>query len=249
MNRRSFARACLALAVPGGLALALGMRAADPVREETGSFESGGKTIKVERYEPADKGKHPAVLVLYGAGGMKVGGVVFRATARELARRGYVAVLVHYFDRTGTDFGDAKTNVKEFATWLKTIGDAVTYTLELENVDKEHVGLLGFSLGAFLSLSEAVHDPRIGAVVEFFGGLPPALTDRIDKLPPTLILHGEEDRVVSVDEARKLEKLCKVNNRTYDIHIYPKSGHGFLGADGADAAKRTYEFFDKYLKP
>ena len=53
-----------------------------------------------------------------------------------------MAVLVHYFDRTGTKFGDAKTNIKEFATWLKTIGDGVNYTSELENVDKDHLGLL-----------------------------------------------------------------------------------------------------------
>lgn len=249
MMRLRFPHAWLLLFVPGGLALALGMRAEDAVHQETASFKSGGKTIKVERFEPAGEGKHPAVLVLYGAGGMKVGGVVFRGVAQELARRGYVAVLVHYFDRTGTEFGDAKTNFKEFATWLKTIGDAVSYTSALENVDDKHVGLLGFSLGAFLSLSEAVHDPRIGAVVEFFGGLPQPLVERIDQLPPTLILHGEEDHVVPVTEARRLEKLCKENKRTYDIHIYPKAGHGFLGADGADAAKRTYEFFDKYLKP
>jgi carboxymethylenebutenolidase len=239
--------------IPAGLATLLGSvifcgMAPEAIEETTATFESGGRPIKVERFEPKAPGKYPAVIVLHGSGGPELGGVAFRAMARELARRGYVAHFVHYFDRTGTIFGDDKTNREHFATWARTVADAVTFATKQENVDPRRVGLLGYSLGAYLSLSEAVFDKRVKAVVEYFGGLPEPLVDRAKEMPPTLILHGEADPIVPVKEAHTLERLIQENGVTYEMHLYPKAGHAFLGADGHDSARRTLDFLAKHLK-
>jgi carboxymethylenebutenolidase len=134
------------------LLLALGMIRSEPsdieIVESKGSFESQGKTISVEKFEPKAEGKHPAILVLHGAGGMEIGGREFREFARGLARRGYVAHVVHYFDQTGTVRADAPAIGKSFATWMITIGDALTAVAKQENVDPKRLGLLGFSLGS-----------------------------------------------------------------------------------------------------
>ena len=68
-----------------------------------------GKAITVDRFEPKLPGRYPAVLVIHGAGGTTIGGPWFRESARMLARRGYVAHVVHYFDLTGTRVADMPT--------------------------------------------------------------------------------------------------------------------------------------------
>ena len=237
----------------GGLlamVMAYAVGAAEPITETTGSFTSGGKSIGIETYTPKAEGKRPAVVMLHGAGGLEPagGGEAMRAVARLVAGRGYVVVMVHYFDRTSTRMADEPTMKREFPTWMKTVRDAVSHVSGLPGVDADRVGLVGFSLGAYLSLSESSFDPRIKGVVEFFGGLPEPLVDRAGSIPPTLILHGDADPVVPVQQARDLERLLKAKGVTYDMHIYKGAGHGFYGADGIDCVKRTVAFLDKHVR-
>lgn len=222
--------------------------AAGPVEESRSSFDSRGKAIALEVFAPKAEGKHPAVVMLYGSGGMTVGGPAFRAAARELAGRGYVVLMVHYFDRTGTTFSNPKIAKESFTAWVETVGDAVAHAAGLPSVDSSRIGLVGFSLGAYLSLSEAVFDPRVKGVVEFFGGLPDVLNDKVKAMPPTLILHGEKDPIVPVKEARNLEGLFKENGVTFEMKLYPEAGHAFFGEDGLDSMKRTLAFLDKHVK-
>lgn len=107
---------------------------------------------------------------------------------------------------------------------------------------------MGFSLGAYLSLSIATLEPRVKAVVEYFGGLPSFFASQLRQMPPTLILHGEEDKLVSVSEANALEKLLKRNNVPYEIKTNPQQGHGFNGSAALDSLQRAFVFFEKNLK-
>jgi len=213
-----------------------------------GSYQSQGKTIGVERYEPKNPGKYPAVLVVHGSGGLILGGPSFRETARKLAQNGYVAYVAHYFDLTNTMIADLETMEKNFALWLKALADGVTYLAGQANVDAERLGLVGFSLGGFLSVSLSVFDYRIQAVADYFGGIPGPLANEVKTFPPLLILHGDADLIVPVAEAKRLEALCKEKKSVHEIKIYKGLGHGFRGEDGEDAAKRVVSFLDIHVK-
>jgi acetyl esterase/lipase len=65
--------------------------------------------------------------------------------------------------------------------------------------------------------------------------------------PPVLILHGDADPVVQVEEARKLGRLLRAAGRPYEMHLYPGGGHGFSPAEGRDAFGRVPAFFDTHL--
>src|ERR1700730_9841415 len=67
------------------------------------TFQSGGKPIRVEVFYPPTSGRHPAVLVLYGGLGMTLRPAGYRYYAADLAKHGYAAFLVHYFDRTSEE--------------------------------------------------------------------------------------------------------------------------------------------------
>ena len=221
------------------------------VVESKSSYTSQGKAITIERFEPRAKRDgaktFPAVLVIHGAGGLTVGGPLYRESARTLARNGYVAHIVHYFDLTGTQIAEIKTMTRHFPAWLKVIADGITHVSKQPNVDPKRIGLLGFSLGSYLSLSLSTFDPRVGAVVEYFGGLPPLLAREAKSLPPVLILHGEVDKIVPIAQAKALETVLKEKRAEFEMRLYPSQGHGFIGPDAADASKRSLAFFRRHL--
>jgi len=167
--------------------------------------------------------------------------------ASLLASRGFAVYVLHYFDRTGTTSADKQAIFTNFPVWMKTLWDAVSHVERRPEVDPKRIALLGFSLGAYLSLSDAAIDSRICAVVDFFGGLPKEMKLFMRRLCPVLILHGERDLTVPVEEAYHLQKVLEKKNVPYEMHIYPNAGHGFTGAEWMDAQQRTLDFFRQHL--
>ena len=221
---------------------------AGEVLESQGSFTCQRRTIAVDRFEPKSPGRHPAVLILHGSQGMEpVGTLRYQTYGRLLASRGYVAHVVHYFDRTGHRSATIDEIRKNFAVWGMTVAEAVTNVTAQPNVDRDRVGLLGFSLGAYLGLSAAMYDVRVTAVVDYFGGLPEVLVKSVRRMPPTLILHGDADKVVSVEEARILERVFREKAIPFEIRIYPGQGHWFEDAADRDATERTMRFLEQHV--
>jgi carboxymethylenebutenolidase len=255
------------------------------------TFPSGGERIAVERCQPAAAGKHPAVLLLPAIDGLdKAHGDLYRRAARRYAGKGYVVLLVNYFDRTPATAAERKALRESFfrhakglttpaeekvldahlRAWMGAVADAAKYARNLPNVNGDHVGLVGFSLGAYLALASAADkDLQLGAVVELFGGLPRSLRDKAANLPPTLILHGDADTVVPVTEAYALRRLLRKAKRVCEFQVYPEAGHVFSDPDDEgqeskplsweallriqkqvqDADERIAAFLEKYLKP
>ena len=215
------------------------------VLQSRSSFQSGGKPIRLDCFLPSDNGhRFPAVISLHGSGG---GHATMSEPADLLARRGFAVYILHYFDRTDTTFADKQTIFSKFPLWMKTLWDAISHVEKQPSVDPERIALLGFSLGAYLSLSDAAIDKRIKAVVDFFGGLPKEMTLFMRRLCPVLILHGEADPTVPVEEAYHLQEVLVRKGIPYEMQIYPGAGHGFSGEIWRDAGMRTLAFLTKYL--
>jgi len=132
--------------------------------------------------------------------------------------------------------------------WMKTLWDATSFVETQGQVDGERIALLGFSLGAYLALANSAIDHRVKAVVEFFGGMPKEMNFFMKRLCPVLILHGETDPTVPVEEAYQLQRLLEKNGIPYEMKIYPGVGHGFDDqAIWRDAGLRSLQFLRKYL--
>jgi dienelactone hydrolase len=212
------------------------------------TFESGGKEIHLDTYLPeTSAARLPAVVALHGAGGNVAG---MERYASALAAQGFAVYLLHYFDRTGTEAADKATILRNFPLWMKTLWDAISFVETQPQVDRERIALLGFSLGAYLSLANSAIDPRVNAVVEFFGGMPKEMNLFMRRLCPVLILHGEDDKTIPVEEAYQLQKLLEKKGIPYEIKIYPGVGHGFENETiWRDAGLRSLQFLRKYLAP
>ena len=209
-------------------------------------FQSGGKPIRLDGYLPESVDTpFPAVIALHGAGG-GVSGI--EQYAGMLAAQGFAVYLLHYFDRTGIESADKPTIVRNFPLWMKTLWDAISFVEAQPQVDRERIALLGFSLGAYLSLSNSAIDPRVKAVVEFFGGMPKEMNLFMRRLCPVLILHGEADPTVPVEEAYRLQRLLVKKGIPYEMKIYPGAGHGFEDQTiWRDAGLKSLQFLQRYL--
>ncbi len=220
----------------------------DEAAGEALTFESAGKRVAIDWHRTPQPGPQPAVLMLHGRDGPHRFAEAYRYTARSLAARGYHVLFVRYFDSTAGDasvFGAA--GLTNFFAWTRTVTDAVTWAASREAIDPARIGVLGVSLGASVALAQSSGDPRIRAVADFYGMLPAPALALLQRMPPTLILHGAQDWVVPVAAAYQLEHFLRARGVAYDMHIYPDQGHGFQGAAGADAVRRTIAFFDRYL--
>ena len=78
-----------------------------------------------------------------------------------------------------------------------------------------------FVLGGYLAMCGSSIDPRIKAVVEFFGGFPKEMRLFMRRLCPTLILHGESDSIIPISEAHYLQKLLEDKKIPHEIKVYP----------------------------
>jgi len=216
-----------------------------PVTQSAIVLESGGKDVRLDCFLPSRNGQRfPAVIGLHGSGG---GHATMAEPANLLAEQGFAVYVLRYFDRTGTTEADRETIFRHFPIWMKTLWDAVSLVASQPQVDPERIGLLGFSLGAYLSLSNAAIDSRVRAVVEFFGGLPKEMKVFMRRLCPVLILHGEADSTIPVEEAYHLQQVLEKKRIPYEMQIYPGAGHGFSGDVWQDAGFRTLGFLKKHL--
>jgi dienelactone hydrolase len=210
------------------------------------TFESGAQQIVMDVFGADSRVQRPAILVLHGSGGMW--NPMYHTYAEQFARFGFAVFVPHYFARTATTWADDATIHRHFREWLDVCTGALDVVSQHPGVDTERVGVLGFSLGGFLSLALAAQDERVKAVVEFFGGMPEELANGCKRMPPVLILHGDADERVPVRWAHEVEQLLQRCGTEHEMKIYRGAGHIFNMPTMLDAGQRTVRFLRKYLE-
>src|SRR5579885_1222889 len=231
--------------------------AAQLIEVHRGQFQSAGKPVEDFYCEPAPRAAHPAVILLHGAVPRGWGDEVFVEMCRGLAAHGYYAMFVEYYSQAGPARpGDRPTTGRGFPAWVernnpvwtREIADAIDLLVRDPRIDRARIALLGQSLGGFLALSMgAAEGGRLAAIVEYCGGLVGVAPAMAASLPPTLILHGSDDRVIPVRYAYRLDALLNRYGRAHQMEIYPGVGHGLDPATRAAAWQKTLAFLRRYF--
>jgi carboxymethylenebutenolidase len=198
-------------------------------------------SITVHRFGPEGKTMRTIVL-LYGSDGLTNAGR-YEFAAQTIASAGYTVLLPRYFEATGdlrARYGEIRS---KFPVWRQSIEAVLA---DQSGAVSGRVGIVGFSLGGALALELAARSSNVRAVVDFFGFEPAGLRDS-RRLPPTLILHGDADRVVPVSNAAAIERLIKSQGGVVESHIYPGEGHGLSFASLSDAVGRTQNFLQRHV--
>jgi carboxymethylenebutenolidase len=218
------------------------------------TFRSGGRDIRIEMHEPATASPHPAIILMHGSGGNV--GRWLDVLAPRLTALSIALYAPHYFDRTGTVRADlaAITDGVHVPQWLSTLDDTLAFVAARPNIDPKRIALIGISLGAFLSLafaaqlSASTNRRRIRAIIDLSGGLiEPFAAQATRDFPPTLIVHGEADTVVSINYARALDKQLTALGVTHETRLLPNEGHWFSGMAQMQILLAVASFLSKNL--
>jgi dipeptidyl aminopeptidase/acylaminoacyl peptidase len=94
-------------------------------------------------------------------------------------------------------------------------------------------------------IEEEVGVPLLGRSV-FQAGAPLRYAGQIRA--PLLMLHGEEDRRVTLEQSEAMRRALERLGKTFEYHRYPAEPHGFRRIDNwVDAQERTVDFLGRYL--
>jgi len=184
---------------------------------------------------PSDgAGAVPAVVLLHGAGG--VSWARERRYARQLAARGWAALVVDVFDarvEPGTGFTERLLNVTE-AMFLADAYAGLRFLAEHPRVDGDRVALVGFSYGGMAALY-ALH----AQVAERYAGdgrrfvahaayYAPCIArfERVDTTgAPALILYGSADAIVDPARCDAVVRDLRRGGSAVTLAVYEGAAH------------------------
>lgn len=198
--------------------------------------------IPIDRFGPANGSARATIVMLHGSDGLTNAGR-YEQAAELLASAGYSVILPRYFEATGDRRANYREIGRKFPIWSAAIRGA---TDEVAGSRRGGIGVVGFSLGGALALAASTQDRRIAAVVNFFGFFPDELASAT-RAAPTLTLHGDADRVVPVENARRIAQRLQELGIPAETQIYPREGHGLSARSFIDASVRTSGFLSRYL--
>ena len=256
-NLRIFA----AMAALAGITFAgviLAVRADAPLTEQTITFPGAtGTTIGGYLVTPEKPGRYPALVVIHEWWGLTDW---VKEQARKLGDLGYIALAVDLYRGKVTSDPEEAHELMRGLPQDRAVSDlkaAFAYLATRNDVDRGHIGSIGWCMGGGLSLQLAIHEPRLAACVVNYGALPTDPNDIQQIFAPVLGSFGEDDRGITPQDVNQFQKTMETMKRRIDVKIYSGAGHafenstnvnGYRAEAAADAWSRTVNFLSKTMK-
>ena len=164
--------------------------------------------------------------------------------ARELAEHGYAALAIDmYGDKKVTTasnqayewmmqtFEDPDTIVNRATAALNTLAAQ-------DEVDADKLAAIGFCYGGKVALDLARSNAPLQAVATFHANLSPKAPAQEGQVQAEiLVLHGEQDSMVSLDDVESFRKEMQAANVKHDVIIFKDAKHGFSNPLADERAK------------
>lgn len=243
----------------------------DTIRTEEFLLESEGLQLRIFMAIPKSSEKPlPLVQVHHGGGGYDM---VYEEMAIEMARNNIVGVTMVHRGYPGSD-GEMEYGKGE----IQDIKNLTKELIKKPYVDKKRIGIMGYSRGghnAILAIEQSDYFAAgalwstpvdmidlvrsVPWVSEVIGGTPDDIPDEyymrssinfVSQINcPLLILHGEQDDVVSVEHALRLSQAMETYDKPFDIKVFPGEGHIWTLSSFENNRRITLDFFQRHLNP
>jgi alpha/beta superfamily hydrolase len=165
------------------------------------SFPSGGLTLEGVWHLPEASGPLPAVIVchphpLYG-GNMSANVVFYLCQA--LAGAGMAALRFNFrgVGKSQGEFGGGQAEQDD-------VRAALDFVSSTPNIDKDRIGLAGYSFGGGVALPVAIQDERVKMLALISPALPDGGEQLKEYIKPKFIIVGQNDDVIAQQELRVL---------------------------------------------
>jgi carboxymethylenebutenolidase len=190
-------------------------------------FRSNGEPVQGYLAVPAS-GRGPGVLVI-----QEFWGLVdhIRDVCDRFAREGFVTLAPDLYRGESTADPDEAGRLMlglEIPRAARDLDGAVQALQGREEVEGSRVAAVGFCMGGQLALFAATRNPKIGAVVDFYGVHPNVTLDLAGLEAAVLGIFAEQDQYVTPETARKLEADLKGAGKRVQFQIFPGVDHAFF---------------------
>jgi carboxymethylenebutenolidase len=210
---------------------------------------------------PKGKGPFPAVIVVHEWWGLDDW---VKQQADALAAAGYVALAPDLYGGKVTNKPEEAHQLMSGLSQDRAVADLKAAYAHLQQgalkagVRQDRIGVIGWCMGGRYALELAVQEPKLAAVVAYYGA-PPTDAAAIARIKaPVLGNFGAEDKGPAPETVRAFEAAMKKAGGRVDVKIYEGAGHAFANVNNpwggyrkeaaADAWARTLAFFDTHLK-
>ena len=247
------------------------------VKSADGKYENYYRLIKPMNFDPSKK--YPVIVYVYGGPHSQMVKNTFMGQLRRwemyMAQRGY---LVYVQDNRGTqnrgiEFEQAihgQCGQAEMADQM----EGVKMLMELPYVDKDRIGVHGWSYGGFMTISLITNYPEIfkvavagGPVIDWKwyevmygerymdnpernpeGYAKTSLINKAKDLKGKLLIcQGAIDPVVVWEHSLSFVRECIKNNVQVDYFPYPCAEHNVMGKDRVHLHDKITMYFEDYL--
>jgi carboxymethylenebutenolidase len=218
------------------------------------TFKVGNVTVSGYEAIPA-AGSGPGVIALHAWWGLNA---FFKEFCNRLAGEGFVVFAPDLYHGAVTDTIDQAETLSsnlEQAVANQELVATVEYLQNHPAVNSASLGVIGFSLGAFLALWLAQNRPQAIAAAVLFYGTGDGKYDKIQA--PFLGHYAENDPFEPTQSVQELEQALRGAGRDVEFHTYPGTGHWFFEQDRPDAYntdaariawERTVAFLKRHLR-
>ena len=247
------------------------------VKSADGKFDNYYRLIKPKDFDPSKK--YPVIVYVYGGPHSQMVRNTYMAELRRwemyMAQRGY---LVYVQDNRGTQNRGAafekaihrQCGQAEMADQM----EGVKMLMELPYVDKDRIGVHGWSYGGFMTISLITNYPDVfkvavagGPVIDWKwyevmygerymdhpdvnpeGYAKTSLINQAKNLKGKLLIcQGAIDPVVLWEHSLSFVRACVVNNVQVDYFPYPCHEHNVSGKDRVHLHDKISMYFEDYL--
>jgi carboxymethylenebutenolidase len=226
---------------------------------EAGEVEVPGEEGMITAYQARPSGEAPfaAILLIHENRGLTEH---IKDVARRFAKVGYVGLAPDMLSRTGgtaqfSDEAETTTAISELDQGgvISDMRSSVTWLEQQPYVQGDRIGGIGWCWGGGQAWRLATQEPRVNAVVSFYGPNPP-LEDVPNIQAAVLGIYGEEDSRIT-DQEPDLEQALSDAGKTYEMIVFEGANHAFFNDTGErfdpeaaeEAWSNTLDWFGEYL--
>jgi carboxymethylenebutenolidase len=229
----------------------------DAPKTEIIQIPNGTEALSGFLATPEKPGRYPALVVIHEWWGLTDW---VKGETEKLAEQGYVALAVDLYRGKVTSDPEEAHELMRGLPQDRALSDlkaGFNYLSTRKDVDRGHIGSIGWCMGGGFSLQLAIHEPRLAACVVNYGALPTDPTDIQQIGAPVLGNFGAMDRGITPDDVEAFRKTMTGLGRRVDLKVYDGAGHGFENSTNAtayrpeaaaDAWARSVAFLNKSLK-
>lgn len=204
----------------------------DIVFGEATNIEGKPEKLLLDVYAPeGDTQDKRAVMLLFHGGGFRPGNDKTQSyivrLSNDFAQRGYVCISINYRVRSNPK-DDSKGTMKDALQDAMKGLNWIRANQKNLKIDTNKIIVGGGSAGGMLAINFCYKDNSVAekwdktgiiAVVDLWGSPDPSyMFSTIDKNdPPTIIVHGTVDKLVSYQNSVKLDSTLKANNIKHEL--------------------------------